>query len=37
MAVLSAFALWPLAVLELTPYALAHLARILTLKENSPA
>lgn len=35
MAVLSAFALWPLAVLELTPRALHHLARTLTARRSA--
>lgn len=35
MAVLTAFALWPLAVLELTPRALTHLYTVLTRSETS--
>jgi hypothetical protein len=31
----SAFLLWPLAVLELTPRVLAHLCTVLTTKENA--
>jgi hypothetical protein len=32
---MTAFLLWPLAVLELTPRALHHLARTLTPKETT--
>lgn len=32
---MAAFWLWPLAVLELTPRVLAHLATILTAKETT--
>ncbi len=31
---MTAFLLWPLAALQLTPRALAHLARALAPKEN---
>lgn len=34
-AVLTAFALYPWAVLQLTPRTLAHLAHTLTLKETT--
>lgn len=34
---MTAFLLWPLAVLQLTPRVLAHIARTLTPKENTTA